>query len=358
MASIIVNASEQSLTAPVKRNAKHPPLSGRLNYKSVMNICDSEQVMVYGWGHCKYLQVAGSLEESPHADNPSPFKKVYDCAFGDTNIRTLENRKVQELPIDIPEDDETSYIKELNRRCKSGITNLVLENLKREEEGLPIIPLLFCIDIDDQGDHPWDKRRNTWDAAGPNPWVTTPELLCEKDRMTVTGQMNHFTTHSELRRCYKLANTFNDAQVRAVANRTFRFVKVIQDKDTGEYRLEQIQAPWDHPDWNKYWTKRMEISAQQRSKKPSGPTRLGLDVDEKGAPFLRRFATPVAVEKRHPWRRELTTAVKKYRAKCLKQNDNNDEGKRNSLTALTAKTFVENCEKVTNELMKTVARSP
>lgn len=269
------------------RTAQHPPLRGPLNYKSAMDICQSEQVMVYGWGHCKYLQVAGSLAESNFPDNPSPFKKIYDCAFGDTRVRTLEGRRIQEMRVDIPDDD---YLKELNRRCKSGVTNLVFENFQRREEGLSLIPLLFCIDIDDTGDHPWDKRRNRWDFDGPNPWRTTPELLCEKDRMTVTGQMNDFTTHSELRRCFKLANTFSDPRIRNVANSTFKFVRVVQNRDTLEYRLESVRAPWDHADWDRFWKKRMEIGSKQQ-----------------------KASTSISL-KRYPWRKELSTAIDRYDA--------------------------------------------
>ncbi len=104
------------------------------------------QIMVYGFNHCQYMEVC-AVVESPKTK--LPIKRVFDYYLGkfvgvsEENVTTLEGRKMNRL---VYEDTSMNY--PLARQCKTGIVNLVLENYKRKKEGLPLIPLIFCVDID------------------------------------------------------------------------------------------------------------------------------------------------------------------------------------------------------------------
>ena len=201
----------------------------------------SQQALVYGYTHCMYMQVSDALKRS------SPSRKIFDYKLGDRKtlpkrITTLEGRKIEQLDFG-PEETRRSQF-------KNGLVNLVLENYKREKEGLPLIPILFCTDIDH------------------SPYPVSAEIITSKN-----NEFNSLITHSELRRAYKLCYEFDDEAFKKIALKSFRFIKLKEAANAPKYLLEQIKAPWDSPDWKNLWVSRKKTS-QNSTKQISWKSQL------------------------------------------------------------------------------------
>lgn len=198
-------------------------------YNSCKKICpNTDQLMVYGWKHCKLDEITAKLKEAG-----SPIKKVFTGTVGDwyeTEAITLEGNLIERIE---------TFPETLRNNCKNGITNLVLENYRRTKQGLPLIPLLFCVDIDG------------------NEYEFNSETITSKDI-----DLNTKFTNSELRRAYKLC-TIQNSELRKIAQATIKFAKVKIQKDN-LLALEAILPPWSSPDWQEMWTARMEQSAPQK----------------------------------------------------------------------------------------------
>jgi len=139
-------------------------------------------------------------------------------------ISTIEGRQIERIPY----TDSPLPL----ASCKAGMVNIVFENYKRSKEGLTLIPILFCIDIDDNR-YPHDIKS-----------------IIHKKLSTKCF------THSELRRAYKLCCELEDEELKEIAQKTFKFVKVkIIDRN---YGLESIPAPWENRNWAVTWAKRKE----------------------------------------------------------------------------------------------------
>lgn len=211
-----------------------------LDPDSIIQVCDgADQVVVYGWKHCNYHEVSDAIIKMSKASD-FPIKRIFDYTMGNPfkeGCCTLEGRDLNNLVFEGTELLSTGsgvqttldlVVKVIPRTCKTAITNLVLENYKRILEGDVPIPLLFCIDIDDN----------------PQPFSI--------DRMTSKElQFNTQITYKELRRAYKLCTYYNPA-VRLAAEKTFKFVRLKKIGDVS-YALQQIAAPWDHPNRTVYW---------------------------------------------------------------------------------------------------------
>jgi hypothetical protein len=186
-------------------------------------------------------------------------KKVFDWHIGqeyvdDADLVTLEGTQIKRLHVDYEENF-------LSRTCKAAITAIVYENYRRTEANkkrkanglalLPLIPVLVCADI--------DGNRRAYNPLG----------IASKD-----PALNDLFTHSELRRAAKLACQFHNADIRAAARATFRFVKVKKIPSTTSFdtkiAFERIAAPWEHADWDKAWAEREKTSEGQiaAGKKP------------------------------------------------------------------------------------------
>lgn len=230
-----------------------------LDSDSVINLCGpSKQAMVYGFTHCGYGAICKKL-----SDPGSCVERLFDCGLGnfDTHFKTLEGRVIEQIKFEISQDDTPEEnVKICNRMCKSGITNLVLENYKRKCEGLPLIPVIFCIDSDAA---PMDSTR----MASRQP------------------ELNQLLTHHELRRAYKLCCEVNDPTIAAIAQETFKFAKLCSQPEEGLYSLRQIEPCWerDGEKWQKAWGERMA------TKKP-------------------------LLKKKISWKKELQTAINRYKA--------------------------------------------
>src|SRR5579883_2702248 len=139
----------------------------KFNVDSTLEICKpSRQVVVYGFSHCNYLQVMSAIYRT------KSFDRVYDAKLSDYR----------------PEDRTTTENRVIDSFCsgnnfKATLVDIVFENFQRKKLGLPVIPVLFCVDIDN------------------NRYPLTPEFLCKKGP--------HYWTNSELRRAYKLCCEFD-----------------------------------------------------------------------------------------------------------------------------------------------------
>lgn len=211
---------------------------GPLDYSSVKDnfdvdsvkkiIGESKQVTVYGWSHCHYGAVSDALTRD---------LKVFDYRLGNDyeSSETLERQKIEKMNVYTDSKSE----KEFHRKCKIGISNLLLENYKRCKEGKEFIPLIFCIDTDN------------------NEFITNSETISSKDQ-----ELNDKITHSELRHCYKLHCELAESpniefqQMSQIAKKMLKFVKVT--RDGRKVVLQEVPALWDWPGLPKAMKERTE----------------------------------------------------------------------------------------------------
>ena len=229
-----------------------------LDNASILSITGgSQQAMIYGFGHCGYGALCHKLSQPD-----SPLKIMLDCSVGNNQqpFYTLDGRKIQQInPEFSSKDTAEANIEICSRMCKAGITNLVLENLKRETEGLTLIPVIFAIDSDDLPVNPAN--------------VATREQ-----------PLNSFLTNQELRRTYKLCCEIGDEEIRRVALKTFKFIK-LQLVNVSEYTCVATTPFWTRRGWSEAWKTR------------------------KSTP---RSTCPVQV-KRTPWNEQLIQAAQAYK---------------------------------------------
>lgn len=226
---------------------------------------NASQVMIYGFGHCKYLQLIYTLQNS----SASNIKKIFECSIGnsynlpgyslpDIYRRTSEKTLIHQFeaePLDEIIDDKTYNEKFCTRVCKNGAVSLIFDNFLREKAGLQIIPFIFIVDI----------TGNKFPYNPANFSSRSPE-------------MNSLVTHSELRRCYKLINEFPDPRIRKIAAETFRFVKINIEQSSHSF---EIKEPfWLESSWKESWEER------------------------------KKADNSVKFFKKNPWREQLTNAIK------------------------------------------------
>lgn len=203
----------------------------------------ASQVMIYGFGHCKYMQLIFTLQNHKSAG----IDKVFECSIGNNYDlpgyklnpiyrKTSENRLIHQFkaePLDKIQDEKTYNEKFCTRVCKTGAVNLIFENFLRKRAGLPIIPFIFLVDITE------------------NKYPYNPESFASS-----SANMKNLVTHSELRRCYKLINEFPDERIRSVATETFKFVEVeIQDKT---HFFKTKEPFWANEGWINSWNERKQ----------------------------------------------------------------------------------------------------
>lgn len=220
-----------------------------LNSDSVTNTIGTttKQVMVYGFESAHYLFVGSSLRNTGGYEASL---RVYDAFLGVRSPRYTETVEGYDIEY-IPYVESDTLHQKTKRMCKTVVTILMLENYKREKRGLPLIPLLFCVDS------------NTIPAKQR----LTPESLTTKDK-----GINALCTHAELRRLYKLCKEFEESPLRElqdiarIAKETLKPVRV-EIQQRGEIRLVSVPPIWDHPGWKQAWENRMSIDPSGRKNK-------------------------------------------------------------------------------------------
>ena len=218
---------------------------------SIHRICGrSDVAAVYGFQHCFYDQIKNGLERHPQ------IKRIYDLSLGENRpeymhyvhverITRLDGSKLEQIDSGITEQTEPPMdgVRMAARQCKASITNLIVENLKRNLNGQECIPIIVC----------FDKENNNIPPQAENLLSKTKKI---KITPTFEIDMNSIVTHSEMRRMYKLCDDeMIDPLVKDVARRSFRFVRVVEVErtvaktDSGEevhikYDLSEIPPAW------------------------------------------------------------------------------------------------------------------
>jgi len=202
-----------------------------INFDSVKNIMMgySNQPLIYGFSHCRTSLILYSFENQ----EDSWIEKAYSWIVGTSDFEstTLEGRIIEKIPT----CPASKMEKDVKRRCKAGLTNVVLENVKRSEEGLKLIPIIVCVDCD----------INNYPANSTT--ITSRDPTFKKIK-----------TLSELRRMFKLT------EVDEIAKKSFVFVKVTKKED-GKLHLIEIEPFWTKQDWAEKWQQRV------KSKEPTPP---------------------------------------------------------------------------------------
>jgi hypothetical protein len=186
----------------------------RLDQGSIDSLIgNSTEVMVYGAHLTRYLEIAEIL-------NKNHGLRAYDCVN-------------HELSKYVQADDKASNTR---RKAKATIINLLIENNSRYRSGQPIIPLIFCIAIEENG---------------------CIEMV-EYEQVAIQRNIFSSITDSELRRCYK-ACTLMGAEIKSIAEMTFKFVAVRQSQSIKDlYFLKQISPIWSNPNWASLWARRKQ----------------------------------------------------------------------------------------------------
>ncbi len=203
--------------------------NSEIDYDSFEKISGgNSQVSLYGWDHCGYIAIARALSAGDDTHKPV---RVFDYTLGDLANKpspTIEGRVPYQM------DHERKDVKAIS---KNGISSLVIENYARSVASLPLIPLIFCVDIEG------------------NPYPTTPETIVSRDSPK-------FVTNSELRRIYKHVKEFEGSDAGEIAKKTFKFVKVKNEKST--FFFEETKAPWESEGWSEQVEKRKDSKPEKK----------------------------------------------------------------------------------------------
>jgi|GEM_PF-2783708 len=182
----------------------------------------TSQLMLYGFGDCGYGHVMRSFEK----DRRHVIEKIFDYKFGrEGEICSEVSPPVHKFfSVQLPGSD-----------FKTGLLNMVFENIKRRRAGLPRIPILFLIDKEDK-----DKSIARYYPPSPSDVINKRSIL----------------TMRELRRAYKLCEdpTLIE-EIRDVAKQTFCFA---QFRERSNFQFKKITAPWDGDSkaaWDEEWVK-------------------------------------------------------------------------------------------------------
>src|SRR3990167_9919630 len=181
----------------------------------------SPEAVVYGLLDCLYLDVKEALKQVKGIN-------IYDVLGFEE-----DDCLIPAIDIDLVADTRADMVK----RCsKAGITSVLVENYKRSKLGKPLVPLLFCVEL--QADH--------------------QQVVLDMGRVAkLTGHASS-VTDAELRRCFK---SYREAthELRKIVEQTFKFVRVQQDHQEKDlYYLQELTPFWKRPEWNQLWVERTE----------------------------------------------------------------------------------------------------
>lgn len=179
------------------------------------------QVVVYGLSSCLYRRVHDTLEQSGH-----------DSYMFSGGTGHLDKELTASDMAGCVDMSRTS------RMCKATITNLAFINYQLYKLGKPLIPLIFCVQIDD----------GIFRKKGVKP-----------EQVALSKGAKSSITDSELRRCYKIFSELGP-DFEAVARESFKFVKLRRvSSSPTEYEAELVQPLWEQNGWDAYWMKRQEM---------------------------------------------------------------------------------------------------
>lgn len=211
------------------------PKDINLEINSVKNIIGNcQEVTVYGLKDCRYYSVINALEKQNIKTNcwseiNFPIIKYDDINFDPNNNMATEKAKAMVSN---------------SRKYKTIITSLVIENYKRSKENKPLIPLLFCIGLEEA------NKKIVLNAK------KVAESRRGRDMDQPDNPANSSITEKELRRCYKMC-TETSPELRKIAKETFKFVKLKQDPSHPRlFTLEQVKPFFEEDFWDQAWQER------------------------------------------------------------------------------------------------------
>lgn len=211
-----------------------------IDQTSLKNLIGStcKEVMVYGLKSCLYYEVMDALikldiEVDCWSSTTFPIIQFDEVAFNPDNMK----------------EDWPKAMQNNGREFKSIITSLVIENCKRETEGKPLIPLLFCIGLE-KGDKivQLDYKK----LAGSH---------SAKDVDQMNDPLLSSITEKELRRCYKIYAE-GTPKIKSLIEKTFKFLELKQDTNNENmYSLQQLPPMWENPVFQMNWKQRKQQSS-------------------------------------------------------------------------------------------------
>lgn len=182
-----------------------------------------DHLVVYGWTHCLYEEVGGSLQKHYN-------KSVYDYSLGDPSEEDfVQERLIRKLQI--PDESDGTI-------CKAALVNIVFQSFLAVQQDRPLIPILFITKNSDKK-HSCNART-----------ITTRE-----------STMNALVTNKELRRCYKLCH-YKVPEIAEIAKRSFIFVEITHQKSSNDCVLNPIAPFWEEVDWKFHWSQRQATKAK------------------------------------------------------------------------------------------------
>jgi hypothetical protein len=243
---------EPSVSVPSKtivQKKVRPDACKKIEVDSIKAVVGtSKQVMNYGFSACRYEEAGRALR-----GDESPVQLVFDWNAGDSkcdepDCTTLEGRNITALEydqIDGPQADAP--------RCETALSNLLLENCKRQIEGLPLIPLIFHFDID----------------GNPYPQNTQPASILSQDpdKPRLITNMEIERLYSQCIDSYEGLSEEQAETARKVARTMTVFVK-LQKTAAETYKMVPVKAPWEASDWGKEWAARKVPAASSKSETP------------------------------------------------------------------------------------------
>lgn len=203
-----------------------------LNLDDFIQACaPHRQAMIYGTATCGYADIRAWLDNQKDS---GLFRDVFDHLLGEEECPPGEDyaslqHKTSDKRVVAKIHHGTGFM--TKGMCKAGLVNIVIENMKRNQEGIPIIPIVFVVEKDDE------------------------KLDIIQIANTASTRSKGFT-NSEIRRAYRLCfDPDVGEQIRDVARKTFSFISLTTNAvtDSVQYSFSKRPAPWESAQWHVHW---------------------------------------------------------------------------------------------------------
>jgi hypothetical protein len=246
---------------------------------------NAQSFMAYGHNHCLYstvIEAAGiRMKKKEHVPaDKKPLLEVYNGKVGSMNkVTKRPSGSAKIIKILSGADCAKDPSQAIRRLCKTGLTNIILDNFVRKEE---ITPIIFAIKI------------SFMEKPSHFIWQATPEAILSKTAEDPNGKKyTTYVTASEIRRAYKLCtDKALPDKFKRIARRSLKFVEISEERiqikkdilkvtdlniyvatnETITYRLKEIPAPWEEENAKEFSRQldiRKGLSRPSISRKPS-----------------------------------------------------------------------------------------
>tara|TARA_R110000868_G_scaffold307987_4_gene569592 strand:+ start:798 stop:1529 length:732 start_codon:yes stop_codon:yes gene_type:complete len=199
----------------------------RVNKKSLKKLLGKgSEAVVYGLVDCQYLQVREAINNID-------------------GVRAYDILDYEDLTNPIPMIDVEPQGDFVKRCCKAGITSIVIENYRRSQQGRPLVPLIFCVELRSKDQ----------------------QVVLNAEQVATRSGKESSVTDAELRRCFKSYYEMGP-QLKKIAEQTFKFVCVQEDaKGNDLFHLKELTPFWHCPKWQHLWAERREHKQKKNTPK-------------------------------------------------------------------------------------------